>query len=249
MDVTLDDAIKADVKTARSSSRLGALARLLLETPELYDSYTTLLGGVRLNANLERGAAILVTSAKHGEGKSTITALLAVSAALAGFSVLLVDGDIRRPWLCDAMGLTDAPGLGEALVGEIASEDAVHPVKRVGQLEKADISVMTAGRKSATVLLTLNWAQARAMLSPFWKRFDLVLIDSPPVLAVSDALLLSKLADGVLLAIGAGVADRGEVKRAKELLQGAGATIVGAALNSLDPKDQGRASQPHRPMS
>ena len=227
--------------------RLTALAQTVSNTPELKNAYTALLSSVRLNAPTRSGIAILVTSTQPNEGKTTVASCLAITASLAGQRVLLVDGDLRRPSLGAAAGLDGAAGLTEILQGEHEASDAVHLIDLFEAAHDAgQFAVMAAGRKSATFLPAVDWCAARALFQPLTRRFDLVLVDSPPILAVNDALLLTGIVDGVLLVIDAGSADRDEVRRVKDQLVAIGTPVIGAVLNQFDPKIHGRAERPYR---
>ena len=221
--------------------RLSALARMISDTPELREAYDALLGGLRLSPVFNSGNSVLVTSTQPNEGKTTVASCLAITASLAGYSVLLVDGDMRRPWLGSASGIAGAGGLGEVLKGEVEPTDAIHLVNLFADSREAGrLSVMAAGRRSPAFLPAVDWSKARTMLQGIWRRFGIVLVDSPPILAASDALLLAGIADGVLLVVGAGSAHQDEVRRAKEQLRQIGTPLIGAVLNQFDPKIQGR---------
>ena len=105
-------------KNLKNDVRLTALADMLVGNPQLRDAYSTLLAGLRLNPARDRSKSILVTSAQPNEGKTTIASHLAITASLAGQSVLLVDGDLRRRRLTSAIGAIGDVGLGEILSGD-----------------------------------------------------------------------------------------------------------------------------------
>jgi capsular exopolysaccharide synthesis family protein len=234
-------------KRAKDGTRLSGLARLLSGTPELKDAYSALLSGLRLNTRLNSGNAVLVTSTQPNEGKTTVAVCLAITAALAGERALLIDGDLRRRWLSSAAGIADDAGLGEILEGRAEPAEAIHPVELFdGRRDTGPLSVMTAGGKSPSFLPALDWTNARSVFRSFAGRFGLVALDSPPILAVNDALLLAGIVDGVVLVIDAGTADRYEVKRAREQLEPIGTPILGAVLNRFDPKLHGRPNHPYR---
>ena len=240
-------AVALTKQRARDGWRLSALARLLSDTPELRDAYAALLSGIRLSGALESGRSILVTSTQPNEGKSTIASCLAITASLSGQTVLLIDGDLRRPWLASSVGIADGVGLGEILDGQAEADEAIHPVELFEDPRKVGaLSVMSAGRKSPSFLPALDWSKARKAFRSFSQRYGMVLLDSPPILAVNDALFLGGIVDGILLVIGAGNADRDEVRRAKEQLEPIGTPIIGAVLNQFDPKLHGRPNQPYR---
>ena len=223
------------------------LASLVQSAPELRDAYSALLTSIQLNAPAGGGKSILITSTQPGEGKTTLAAGLAVAAMLSGRTVLLIDGDLRRPSLGALTGIGNGIGFGEVLEGSIETEDAIRPVELFDSAEGiGTLSVMGAGGKSPEFLAAVDWARARATVRSIARRFDLVLFDLPPILAANDALLLAGIVDGVLLVVGAGSADRDEVRRAMKQVEPVGISLIGAVLNRFDPKAHGAA---HRPYS
>ena len=226
--------------------RLGQLARIMSQTPDLREAFSALHAGLRLETGADARQSILVTSTQPQEGKSTVASCLALTASLAGQSVLLIDGDLRRPWLGSAIGISDTIGLGEVLSGEVQPEETIHTADPFEHAPHAGrLCVMSAGRKSSSFLPAVDWARARATFRTVSQHYGIVLLDSPPILAASDALLFAGLVDAVLLVIGAGSADREDVLRAKEQLAPTGTPVVGAVLNMFDPKLHGPSAQPY----
>jgi len=220
---------------------------MMADMPELRDAYTALLSGIRLSTASDDGKSILVTSTQPDEGKTTVASCLAITALRAGQTVLLIDGDLRRPWLGSAAGIDNGVGLGEILSGQAGAEEAIHHVEVFNGAQQAgSLSVMGAGRKSPEFLPAVDWSKARTAFRSFSQHFGVVLLDSPPILAANDALLLGGVVDGVLLVIGAGSADRDEVRRAKEQLELINTPVIGAVLNQFDPKTHGRPNQPYQ---
>jgi polysaccharide biosynthesis transport protein len=226
---------------------LSGLAQIMSESPEVADAYDALLGALRLARPLASGNSVLVTSTEPGEGKTTVSSCLAITAALAGQSALLVDGDLRRSSLAVAVGIADTVGLIEILLGQAEAVEAIRPVTALVDSQRAGVvSFMAAGRKSPIFLAAVDWSKARSAFRSISQAFDIVLLDSPPILAANDALLLASIVDSVLLVVGAGNANRDEVRRAKEQLDVIGTPIIGAVLNRFEPKVHGRSNQPYR---
>ena len=123
----------------------------MLDNPELKDAYTALLGGLRLGATSDSKRSILITSTQPNEGKTTVASCLAITASLAGQTVLLIDGDLRRRGLASAAGIVDGVGFTEILEGEVEADEVIHPVELFedGRVAGA-LSVMPAGRRSLT---------------------------------------------------------------------------------------------------
>jgi polysaccharide biosynthesis transport protein len=225
-----------------NGTRLNALAEVMSQNPAIEDAYIALFGSARLSRPLVSGKSILVTSTAPGEGKTTVASCLAITASLAGQSVLLVDGDLRRLTLASALGIAHAVGLTEVLSGEIAVQQGIHPVTLLGRSPKsATVNVMAGGRKSPVVLPALDWTSARNTFQSVSQTFDLILVDSPPILAANDALLLANIVDAVLMVVGAGNANLEELRRAKEQLEQTSAPVIGAVLNRFD----GQSNQPY----
>jgi capsular exopolysaccharide synthesis family protein len=215
------------------------------DTPELREACAGLLGGLRLNTKAS-SKSILITSTQPEEGKTTVASCLAITASLSGQRVLLIDGDLRRPSLASAAGITDDVGFGEILVGRAKAAEGIHVVDLFGDSRAAGaLSIMGAGRTPPEFLPAVDWSKARATFQALSEGFDIVLLDSPPILAVNDALLLAGIVDGVLLVVGAGIADREEVRNAKQQLELIGTPVIGAVLNQFDPKIHGRPNQPY----
>jgi capsular exopolysaccharide synthesis family protein len=220
---------------------------MMINTLELRDAYSALLSGIQLSTASYHGKSILVTSTQPNEGKTTVASCLAITAWRAGQTVLLIDGDLRRPWLGPAAGIADGIGLGEILSGQAGADEAVHHVELCDDAHEAgSLSVVPAGQKSAEFLPAVDWSKARAVFQSLVRQFGIVFLDSPPILATNDALLLGGVVDGVLLVIGAGSADRDEVRKAKEHLEQIGTPVIGAVLNQFDQKSHGRPNQPYR---
>ena len=223
-----------------------ALAQIMSESPEVADAFDALFGALRLAPPLASGNVILVTSAEPGEGKTTVASCLATTASLAGQTVLLIDGDLRRSSLSAAVGSLDTVGLIEILLGQANAAEVIRPVTLADSRPARVVSFMVGGRKSSISLAAVDWGKARSSFRSISQQFGIVVLDSPPVLAANDALLFAGIVDAVLLVVGAGSADRGEVRRAKEQLEAIGTPNIGAVLNRFEPKVHGRSNQPYR---
>jgi Mrp family chromosome partitioning ATPase len=110
-----------------NGTHLSAFPQIMSESQDIADAYVALLGALRLSRPLASGNSILVTSAEPGEGKATVATCLAITAALAGQKVLLIDGDLRRSSLALAIGVADSVGLIEFLLGQVEAAKVIHP--------------------------------------------------------------------------------------------------------------------------
>jgi capsular exopolysaccharide synthesis family protein len=172
---------------------------------------------------------LVVTSAGPGEGKTTSIVNLAHVMARAGDMTLLIDADMRRPRIHKLFGLdADAKGISNYLVGTATLEEIVHPT----HIEK--LHVIPAGPIPPNPVELLNSPRVLEVLDAVSERYERVMMDSPPVIAVTDAAILARMADGVILAIHGGHAHRDIVKRAIETLRNVGGQILGVILNNVN---------------
>ena len=192
---------------------------------ESYRSLRTSLQFVRQEGQIRN---ILVTSPAAAEGKTATLANLGVVFAQAGERVVLVSCDLRRPRIGAFFGLVERAGLTSVLLGEKTLEQVVLPVPDFDRL-----SLLPAGPVPPNPAELLNSPRVQAVFATLRDHFDLVLIDSPPVLPVTDAAILSRYADATLMLVAAGQTRRGDLHRAVEKLNQVGATILGVVLNKV----------------
>jgi len=176
---------------------------------------------------------LLVTSAGEGEGKSTTVANLAVCFAQADRAVLLIDTDLRRPVINTLFRQPATPGLSSYLAGDALFDAAIQ------KTAVPNLSIIASGPTPPNPAELVGSRRMRELLDAASERFDMILLDSPPVLAVSDAGALVPMVDGVLLVVGSGQAARLALRRAKEAIQAVQGRIVGAVLNRFDASAQG----------
>jgi capsular exopolysaccharide synthesis family protein len=177
----------------------------------------------------ESTRVIAVTSSQPLEGKTTTACNLALALALGGSRVLLIDADMRRPGLHKTMGLENAVGLSHLLVGQARVRDVVQ------RTADPNLFVITAGRTppNPSELLAserMNHLIANLAHGPF----DWVVIDTPPVLAVTDAVIIAQKVAGVVFVIGSEMTRRVHAERALETLQSGRARGIGVVLNRVD---------------
>lgn len=179
---------------------------------------------------------LLVTSPAAGEGKSTVCANLAVTFAQQHMRVLLVDCDMRRSRLHGLFGVERTPGLTEVLARQGTLEEAIRPTQVEG------LHILPAGTLVPNISELLGGAGMRAVLAELSGRYDLVVVDTPPVLAAADAEILGVQTDAVLLVVRAGQTDRQPAQYAVQQLRAIGARVVGTVLNDPEEKvaDYGR---------
>ena len=226
---------------------LSGFARIMSQNPDVADAYDALFGALQVTCLPAFGNSILVTSTEPGEGKTTVSSNLAIAASLAGQTALLIDGDLRRSPAPAPVEGAPTVGLVEILLGQADAAEAIRPVTELVRAPGAGaISFIARGPKSPISLAAVDWSKARTAFRSLSQEFGIVFLDSPPILAANDALLFASIVDAVLLVVGAGSANLGQVRRAKEQLDAIGTPIVGAVLNRFEPKVHGQSNQPYR---
>jgi capsular exopolysaccharide synthesis family protein len=171
---------------------------------------------------------IQISSASPGEGKSTTSANLAIAMAQSGKKVLLIDCDLRRPTLHHLLALPQEIGLTDALLNEIEWRNAVRPTVI------DNLSVMTAGLCPDHPAELLSTAALGAIIKQARQEYDILLLDSPPILAVSDPCIISPHADGLLLVVRMKKTRRAAVQRVRETLAAHGVSVTGVVANGFE---------------
>lgn len=191
------------------------------------EAYRTLRTNLEFFSLDEPLRTLVVTSPGAEEGKSTVLANLAVTLAQGGKRVILVDCDLRRPMQHALFGLDNATGLTTMMLNEVAQSD---PPLRPTPID--GLQVLPAGPTPPNPAELLGSRRMKESMAALLNQADVVLFDAPPVLAVTDALVLAVQTDGVLLVVKAGGTRREHVQQAKERLERVNARIVGAVLNN-----------------
>ncbi len=171
--------------------------------------------------------SFVVTSSLRGEGKSTTSANLALVMAANGSTVCVVEGDLRRPRLLSYLGLDSGVGLTSVLIGEAELDDVLQPFAVDG------VTVLGAGPVPPNPSELLGSATMHQILGQLKERFDYVIIDTPPLLPVTDAAVVSRLVDGALVIVGAGVVRREHLARSLGVLATIGARPLGLVVNRI----------------
>ena len=227
-----------------NASALGTLTQPFSIGVEAFRMLRTSLVWCEQGDNMK---TLVVTSAAPGEGKTLTSANLSVTFAYDGLRVLLVDCDVRRPRLHGLFQVPRSPGLMELLTPTYNGSDASQSLTFNPSAGRTDsgrpvtdvirpttvrgLSLLTCGALPTNPSGLLSGVRMRVLLQELAKSFDLVILDTPPVLATADAGILASLADGVLLVVRAGQTDRVAAKRAHQQLVNVGARVVGTVLN------------------
>jgi len=186
---------------------------------------------VRTNLSFSRPdnppRTILVTSAVPQEGKTTTTANLAITLAQMGGKTLIVDSDLRRPAIRKVFNLESKEGLTDYLIGKGALDALIRTT------DIPNLYILPAGQIPPNPSEVLGSQRMKELVAELSRRFEMVFFDSPPVVAVTDAAVLSRNTDGVVLVVQSGATDREAVARAKTLLGNVQANLLGLVLNNI----------------
>jgi Mrp family chromosome partitioning ATPase len=263
-DVTEDlgKSLLAEIPFARERSATERSRSLVTyEHPDraVSEAYRNLRTNVQLLGRDGNFPSVLVTSACHGEGKTTTAVNLAITIAQAGRKVLIVDTDMRRPRMHRHFGIDESVGLIRYFSGEASLEDVmvdkselvnprqprerpdtpagVQEVRRAGRLEQGELWVLPCGeRRVSNPTEVIGSRMMQELMADLRKRFDVVIFDSPPC-NFSDPLILAKMVNGVLVVVEAGKFGKSLIMQGLDNLDRVeGGKVFGVILNKYDPK-------------
>lgn len=197
------------------------------------EAYRTLRTNIQFSSLDDEIKTLVVTSSGPGEGKSTVMANLAVTIAQSGKKVLLIDCDFRKPTVHKNFGLPNAEGLTNILAQNKKIEESVN-VTNVPNLY-----IITSGPTPPNPAELLGTKRMKVVLNEFKQLFDIVLIDAPPVLAVTDAQILSTLSNGVIIVASYGQADKYALVKTKEYIEKVGGKVLGVVINKIPEESNG----------
>ena len=192
------------------------------------EAYRVLRTNIQFSSLDRRVRALLITSTSPEEGKSTVLVNLAVTFAQAGNRVVVVDADLRRPSLHKFFGLPNQSGLTTAVLDEEGGAIDIRDTPI------ANLRVLTSGPLPPNPAELLGSQRMDRLTEALRAEADYLLFDSPPIVAVTDAAVLGRRLDGVLLVIDAGRTKRDHARRAKLLLEKVNAHVLGAVLNNAE---------------
>ncbi len=199
------------------------------------ESYRSLRTAIELVAQSTPFKTLLMASPGPMEGKSTTLINLGILFWELGRRVLLVDSDLRRGCLHQVFGLPRAPGLTDLILSQAETLFPIHELR-------PGFSVMTCGSHYDKPAVLLGSPGLRQALALFQERADIILLDSSPLLAVSDSVKLIQAAHAVLLVVRAGRTSRGDAAKVRKLLQASRANVLGVVVNGVEDSGlQGRA--------
>lgn len=205
-----------------------------VEDASLLEPYHLLRANLQFSRPGPESQTILVTSAEIGEGKTTVVSNLALAHAMAGQSVIALDGDMRRPSLHRALGLGQGDGLSEYLSRDEAPiDDFLTDCPLPSDARSGSLRVLVAGTATSTPTAILSSERMRRMLDELKEMADVIILDSPPVLYSSDALVVANAVDRVILVVWSGMLRNAAVQRARQGLEMVKAARVDVVLNKL----------------
>ena len=198
---------------------------------EIAEAYRALRTSILLSKTGRSAKILMVTSALPQEGKTTTSVNLAIVLAQQGARVLLIEADMRRAGISNLLHLNSEIGLS-TILSQPDIPDPVDAMRSVADVP--NLKVLPAGPVALHPSEMLSSPRMRDLLQSLEPEFDHIIIDTPPVLSVTDACLLSALADSTVFVIRAGVTSRAALRRAYEMLAHVDARIMGVILNAAD---------------
>lgn len=241
----LDDRIKSATDVQKIASNLPILAAVPMidawqkrkdpllvsisnPTSPVVESYWSLRTSLKFLSHNRATPVVLITSPAEGEGKTATIANLGVVFAKSGQRTVVVSCDLRRPRLGSFFEDSPRPGLMSVLLGEVALEDAVMPLHEV-----EDLWILDSGPLPPDPHRALADAATERVFAELALNFDIVLIDSPPLLPVADALVLGQLADLTLVLVSQGQTRKRQLRSAIEMLETAHVPVAGLVINEV----------------
>ena len=226
----------SNTKLSPSPSKGGTDFRRRLITYEdpkspVSESYRSLRTNITYASAKNSIKSIIVSSPQPGEGKSTTTANLAIAFAQLRKRTLLIDADLRKPVQHNVFDQPRGPGLSEYLIGEVEDFDSIIHSSKVDNL-----SVVSAGGLPPNPSELLGSARMRDLVRRLEQQWDIILFDSPPIVAVTDSSMISAEIDALVMVVKAGQTDRSAVDRALDTISNVKSPLIGVILNGANPE-------------
>lgn len=189
----------------------------------------------------DRAKTYVISSPNASEGKTTVVSNLGVALSQSKRRVVLIDGDLRKPGLHKALGIANGTGLRNLLRGEL--DPKLAPLDSFCRRTAIpNLSIIPCGTGSEEVVELLHAAQMKDLLERLSREFDIVLIDTPPMLHMADARIFAGHADGVILVFRARATNRDQAATARYLFEHDGVRLIGTILNDFNPSKEGRGN-------
>ncbi|MGY3718122.1 CpsD/CapB family tyrosine-protein kinase [Sutcliffiella cohnii] len=215
-------------KTTSTSRHL--ITHLVPKSP-ISEQYRTIRTNIQFSSIDEELRTIMITSSGPGEGKSTTASNLAVAFAQQGKSVLFIDADLRKPTAHYTFQRENFKGLTTVLTKQTELSESISPTKI------ANLDILTSGPIPPNPAELLSSRAMKELLETVKDQYNMVIFDTPPVLAVTDAQLLANQCDGTILVVSSGKTENENAVKAKELLVAAKAKLIGVVLNGKKQKE------------
>ncbi|OAS21875.1 CpsD/CapB family tyrosine-protein kinase [Paenibacillus oryzisoli] len=196
------------------------------------ESYRALRTNIQFSSIDEELRVIMVTSAGPGEGKSTTLINLAVAYAQTDKRVLVIDGDLRKPTMHHTLRVSNRWGLTNLLTNELTIREVLQDTFI------PNLQIITSGPIPPNPSEILASKKMTSTIEELKQRFDVILIDAPPAIAVTDSQIISSRSDGVILVVNSDRTKREAVLKAKQNLDNVRARILGVVLNNVDRKNK-----------
>jgi polysaccharide biosynthesis transport protein len=222
--------VKQDVQTSSPSEAVDLLT-FYNPTSVASEAFKTVRTSLLLSFPETPPRTILITSSRPGEGKTFVACNLAISLAQLDKKVVLVDADMRNPRVHRIWGLRNDVGLSRFLTSDAKVQEVIRPSKVKG------LSLITSGAKTPRPAELLSSHRLKALLEQLQGEYDHIIIDSPPLMPVTDAVILAAKSSCVLMVVHGGVTPRDVVQMAKQKLMKSDATMAGVVLNYIDLTD------------
>ncbi len=224
----------ADRKGKNKQGTGAGLVTLTEPKSAAAEAYRTLRTNIQFASPDSPVHTLLATSTSPDDGKSTTISNLAIAFAMSGSPTVLVDGDLRRPHLHNIFGLQNDRGLTTLVTDLARSKDGLKVEIPLQNTQVENLQVLTSGPTPPNPAEILGSQRMLEVLAALRGGAEYVLIDTPPIIAVTDAAVLAPRVDGVLLVINAGKTRRDLAVRARDMLQQVNANLLGVVLNNAN---------------
>lgn len=208
------------------------LVMLTDKTSVSAEAYRTLRTNIEFSSIDKKLKVITITSSAPAEGKTTVAANIAISFAENGKKTLLLDSDLRRPTIHKIFKLPNSVGFVNIIVGNASKEDAIQ--KNIVR----NLDILTSGIIPPNPSELIGSNKNKNLLESLKEEYDVIILDSPPLLAVTDAQILTTISDGTIIVVKHGSTKKDELERSKELLEKVQGNILGVVLNDVPLDDE-----------
>ena len=219
------------IKTSRKKVNREEAVVVTESLSTVNECYNTLKDNLLFMTDIENNKVIQIESAVSGEGKTTLTCNLAVSLSFNNKKVLVVDLDFRKPRINKVMEVVSENGLVDYISEKVTLEQIIKPTKYQG------VDVITRGSSVYNPSFLLTSEKFKALMQKLRGMYDVILLDAPPILQISDYTHISKVSDGVLFVVTYRQTKKSELTEAADLLKKANIKVIGSVLTRVDNKD------------